>query len=246
MKTSILSVARIVLPAAILVLAGCSGGGGGGDAAGGSGGGQTSGACVSGDSVACSLNDLGVDTTASAREVRIDSTTTEKLPADYAPLGSARTIDKFDEIFSLNFKSAASGVTNAAWVSELVPGNSNTYTTDVLFKPAAAATPWTGASYARAGAALDLDGDGREELVVVYRDTSRTDNFVELVAINDAVGGFAMSQPLLLSNLNATNFEVKAGDFDGDGDTDLAVGMMMPGMATLLFLENDNGVLRVW
>lgn len=242
MKTTILSVTRLAMAALLFVLAGCGGGGGGGDGN-AAGGGQTTGVCTSADTVECALNDLGVDTTVTKREVRIDATTTETLPENYAPLGSAATVNKFDEMFALGFKSAAVGVTNAAWVSELVPGSNNTFTTGVLFNSAAATTPWTGASYARAGTAADLDGDGRQELIVVYRDTSRTDNFVELVVINDAVDGFAISQPLRLSSLNATNFEIKAGDFDGDGD--VAVGMMQAGMATLLFLQNSNGVLGV-
>jgi len=233
-----------------LALTGCGGGGGGGGGGGSSGstgGTGTTASCTSGDTVECSLDDLGVDTTKTKRQVRVDKDTVADLPDDYAPLGSERTINKFDELFTLGLElnETSFGVTNAHAVSEIVPGSNNTFSTNVLFAPPASDTLWTGTNYARAGAAADVDGDGRDEMLVVYRDTSRTDTSVYVVVIDDDVDGYTISSPILVSNYPAMNFDIKAGDFDGDGDVEAAIGMMSGTTARLLFLDNDNGTLSV-
>ncbi|MBA1149482.1 VCBS repeat-containing protein [Ectothiorhodospiraceae bacterium WFHF3C12] len=232
---------------ASLALTACGGGGGGGgdtDTSGGGGGAD----CTSGDEIECALNDLGVDTTATARQVRIDEDTTEALPEDYAPLGSASTINKFDEIqllgLTLDDGTFTAPVNEHALV-EAVPGNNNTFSTDLLFTPTAAETPWTGNDYARAGTAADVDDDGREEILVVYRDTSRTDTSVYLVVVDDAADGNTIGSPILISNALADDFDIQAGDFDGDGDMEAAVGMMVGSDAVLIFLDNDAGSLGV-
>lgn len=226
---------------------GGGGSGGGGDGGGGGGGGTGSGTCPSGDTVECALVDLGVDTAASAREVRIDEDTTMELPESYSPLGSTPSISRFAEIFTLGFPldQGQFGTTNAHAVTELVPGANNNFTSDVLFAPPEADTPWTSGGFRSAGAAADVDGDGRDEMLVVYRDISRGDTSVELVVLDDAVDGNGISEPVMLSTLPARNFVIEAGDFDGDGDIEAAVGLMMGDTAQLLFLNNENGSLGV-
>ena len=231
---------------AAMALAACGGGGGGSNGGGSAGGGGDT-TCTSSDTVECALNDLGVDTTVTTRQVSLDANSNKDLPEDYAPLGSARTINKFDELFTLGFglDDSTFGTTNDHAVTELVPGNNNTFTTDVLFAPPAADTPWTANGYHRAGAAADIDGDGRDEMLVVYRDGSRSDTPVQLSWIDDAEDGNTISSPILISNELAEDFEIKAGDFDGDGDIEAAVGMMYNGTASLLFLDNDGGNLSI-
>lgn len=228
-----------------LGLTACGGGGGGGNDPGTGGGGDGSN-CGSGDEIECALNDLGVDTTATPRQVRVDDDTTQELPEDYAPLGSARTINKFDEILALGLALDDGSFTapdNDHALVEVVPGNNNTFSTDLLFTPTAAETPWTDDDYARAGTAADVDDDGRDEMLVVYRDTSRTDTSVYLVVVDDPEDGNTIGTPVLISNVLATDFDIQAGDFDGDGDMEAAVGMMAGGDAVLLFLDNEAGSL---
>ncbi len=226
-----------------VVLAACSG-----DSSSDNNNDSGGGDCDTSDTIGCALNDLGIDTTETTRQVQIDDDTTEDLPDDYAPLGSTRTINKFDELFTLSFTldDPALGATNPHAVTEIVPGSNNTFTTESLFAPEAAATPWTSDDYARAGAAADVDGDGRDEMLVVYRDTSRTDTSVFVVVVQDDVDGHTIGSPTLISDAVALNFDVAPGDFDGDGDTEAAVAMMLDGgNAALLMLDNDGGNLTV-
>lgn len=242
--------ARILLLLGLaLLLSACGGGGGGDSGAGGGDNGAGGTDCPSGDTVECSLDALGVDTTATTREVRVDDTTMEELPEDYSPLGGAPTIDKFTEIYNLGFPldslALADANDNEFGLVEIRALSDNDFDTEVLYAADPNDTPWTDPAYGRAGAAADVDGDGREELVVVYRDTSLADTFVELVVIEDDVEGNTISTPVKIAQVEADYFDVAAADLDGDGDIEGAVALMLEDSATLMFLDNDGGSLGI-
>ncbi|MEL6713151.1 MAG: VCBS repeat-containing protein, partial [Planctomycetota bacterium] len=67
----------------------------------------------------------------------------------------------------------------------------------------------------------DVDGDGLEEIVTVYMNGGEVRVFV----VDDEAQGFAQTdfQPLFIPGV--TNVTIEAGDFDGDGDDDLALGL---------------------
>ncbi len=212
-------------------------------ACGGGGGGESS---PGDDPVANSLTSLGVDISTTPRKA--DNST--PLPEDYSPFGSSSSFEQFDELLLLGFPlAAASGFSSELTLLELDRiGSGASYDTDVLFAPDTALTPWAlsvGESPAalRVAARGDIDGDGLEELAVVYRKPGQST--IELQIYEDQTGSFAEGQTLVLSSDPVTSLAMASGDFNGDGYADLVVGLVSDSGATLLFLNNDNGAFSL-
>lgn len=220
------------------VISGCESSGSDNDDANGNGGQNCDNAS---DVVDCTLQALGVDTTVTAREVAISENNNEPLPESYAPLGASRAIEKFDELYSLNMTLSNSD-DNPIDLTEIVPGPMS-YTNSNLFSPDSADTPWTGNDYIQASVAADVTGDGMDELIVVYKDTSRSDVSVMLVTIGHSENSHAISTPRIVSNLQPTDLVISAGDFNGDGLSEPVIGMMFNGSASFVTMTNDEGTL---
>jgi hypothetical protein len=229
----------------------CGGGAGdsadttGGNANGGtssSGGGSTAG---SSDPVEKVLNDLGIDTTVS-RRVDNDG---DDLPEDYAPLGSRTAVNKFAEIVLVGVEADDTNVSTAGnlmTVTNLVPISGNRFDWEVLHDEPAANTPWIrplNAGIARASVEGDFDGDGIDEIFMVYQ---LDNDDVKFVLVQDASQNFVMSDAVTVNNASWSRLFASAGDFDGDGREDVMIGLTsFTGGSRLLMLKNDNGILTL-
>lgn len=236
--------AAIALFGASLLACGGGGGGGGGDTPQPSnspaptatpGGGNSA-----NNSVQEVLDDLGIDTTASAR---VDNDG-DALPDDFAPMGSAMAINKYREVMLFGVPLEDAGVVdnsvtqNQMTLTNLIPGSNNSYNWEVLHDASANSTTWMNLQAKRRAVVADIDGDGLDETVVVYQD----DGDVELVIQQDAAQNFALSNPVAVDNGSYSALFIGAGDFDGDGDADLALGMINAnGDAQLKMLQNEAG-----
>ncbi len=236
----------IALFGATLIACGGGGGGGGND-----GGGATPAPSASptptatpGSSANTSvqevLDDLGIDTTQSDR---VDNDG-DALPDGYAPMGSAMAINKFREVMLFGVPLADAGVIdssasqNQMTLSNLVPGSNNSFSWEVLNDAAFASTPWMGLEARRHAVSADIDDDGLDETIVVYQD----EGDVELVIQQDAAQNYALSTPVAVDNGTYDAVFMAAGDYDGDGDADLAMGLINGnGDAVVKMLENIAG-----
>lgn len=221
-----------------LLMFGC---GSSGDGGGGGTGGTT------GDEVLDALTSLGVPV---EETPRLDDES-EALPDDYSPFGSAQSFDTIEEILLLGpqLNNSASLLT----IYELQSQNDRPiYEKEEFFAPSTAETPWASSVGAtpdslRVAAAADIDGDGLDEVAILYREG--TQGPITLLTYQETVQGgvigFAESQSLLISTDLATDLSLEAGDFNGDGLSDFAVGLSFGTTARLLFVSNVEGTLAL-
>jgi len=154
MNTTIRSLAKPLLLALLMTLAACSGGGGSGT--------------TPNTNVDEVLADLGVNTSES---VRVDAEGND-LPEQYAPLRSTMALNKFSEIMLFGVPIEDPAITtylNEMALTNLVPGTNNSYSWELLHDEPLANTPWTDPAARRSAAAGDFDGDGIEEVAIVYQ-----------------------------------------------------------------------------
>ncbi|WP_455207237.1 FG-GAP repeat domain-containing protein [Kaarinaea lacus] len=196
-------------------------------------------------SVEESLNTLGVDTTVTQR---VDDDH-DPLPDSYSPFGSIETVDKFDELLIVGVPlSSAFGVSNAVAMVEQVPDAGNVFATEMLFSPTAQQTPWAlsvgqAPVSKRAISTADIDGDGLEEILVVYQ--LANDTAIYLQTIDDAESTFLFSTPVVIHQSTVDSLALETGDFDGDGHVDAVLALTTGDTARLLFLHNDSSVLSL-
>ncbi|MHA7880589.1 MAG: hypothetical protein ACX931_12405 [Saccharospirillum sp.] len=194
------------------------------------------------DSLNAKLDALGIDTRATPRK----DTDGEDLPDSYAPLGSTQSINRFAEILLFGVDAddpdvAQSG--NRMTASNLTPVSNNNYSWDTLHDEALASTPWFTDTEVRAAIDGDFDDDGLDEIAIVYQ---LPDEDMALVIMQDATEGYAISMPQIVDNNSWDEVFLSRGDYDGDSDVDLMVGMVSPaGNAKMVMLANDNGTLTL-
>ncbi|MDH5516348.1 MAG: VCBS repeat-containing protein [Gammaproteobacteria bacterium] len=202
---------------------------------------------VTDNSVEQTLNNLGVDTTTTPRE----DNDSEALPEDYTPLGSSRSFGQLDELAIIGIPLAPSfNITSGMTFLELdrpdvlVPN----YNPNVLYSPDAALTPWATSSGSnpaaqRSATRADIDRDGLEELLVVYRSPDSSN--IELQLYDDEEHSFSDIQHLVLSTDDADKLSINSGDFDADGYSEIIVGIVSGNTAQLIFINNDDGILSL-
>jgi FG-GAP-like repeat len=216
-----------------LWLAGCGGGGGDGD----------DDDSNTDNTVEQTLTNLGVDISVTPRE----DENSESLPDDYNPLGSSKSLEQFDELVVIGFALPTFGSDLTLLELDRV-GTTASYTSDVLFTPAPADTPWAlsvgdDPAALRVAARGDVDQDGLEELFVVYR--APGESSIELQLYEDQPQSFAEGQNLVISTDPADSLAVASGDFNGDGYAELVIGLVHDDVIKLLFVDNDDGVLSL-
>jgi hypothetical protein len=220
------------------MMSACSGSDGG---AGGSGGTAT------GDEVRDKLANLGVPV---EETPRLDDES-EALPDDYSPFGSSQSFDTIEEITLLG--PTLSNSTSQLTIYELQSQNDRPiYGKEDFFAPAASQTPWASSVGAtpdnlRVAAAADIDGDGLDEVAILYREGSQgpTTLLTYQETVQGGVIGFTEDQSLVVGNDPATDLSLAAGDFNGDGLSDFAVGLSFGSDARLVFVSNDGGTLAL-
>jgi hypothetical protein len=205
-----------------------------------------------------SLDRLGVKTDPTPR---VDESG-DVLPEDYSPLGSECTVAQTDELFvaglQLRFENPAGGfetLDNRAGFLELT--DDATGELDLTFDLYEAGQTWeqdsdsphpsmggstSGSQAGRAAAAGDIDGDGKDEIMIVYiADSAAAGTEKLFLVIADADDDVPTAAVSLGEFPGAEDIGLAAGDFDGDGDADLAIGVSLGATAELHVLLNDGG-----
>ena len=93
----------------------------------------------------------------------------------------------------------------------------------------------------RSAAAGDIDGDGFEEVIIVYVDTSAADRVLRLRVIDDLAAGFAHAEDSLGDGDDILDVSVATGDFNGDGTAQIAIALGFADRAELRILEGSVG-----
>ncbi len=214
-------------------LTACGGGGGSDDDSSGGGGGGT----TPNTELSEVLEDLGIDLKTSKR---VDNDGDE-LPDDYSPLGSRPDVNKFSEIMLFGVPIDDTEVTdsnNEMTITNLIPGANNTFSWEVLHDEPVANTPWTDPDAKRTTTSGDFDGDGIEEVAIVYQ----LSGDVEMVIMDDSEANYAISAPVTLDTGTWDDVFITSGDYDGNGTIDIMLGLINPTLtsATIKMIENSN------
>ena len=181
----------------------------------------TTGSGPTDDPVADQLVALGVDVTPTPR---LDDAGAA-LPDGYSPLGPSRSFDTLDELAILGLAVPTRDDGPLALLELDRRGTQPSYTTDVLLTPEPSPGPDGAWAHATAVAG-DFDEDGRQELALVTQDAPGGPLTVQIR--DDATADFRTFPARTLPALQAgdiTALAATAGDFDGDGATDLAVAL---------------------
>ena len=218
--------------------------------------------------LAAALNTLGVDTTPTAR---VDPHG-NPLPDDYAPLGGSSSIGvgtSFDgatssatlhELFVVGPTVTASGrdISLVELDGVVIDGDGQVQRGTVvpLHDLDAADHPWVaddsgdwaqsnnGRSL-RAAASGDLDGDGLDEIVVAYVDTSLAARPVRVLTIDDSEAGFGEAESVVADGSDVLDVQVATGDFTGDGVANVVLALADATGIDLLFLQGGPGSFSV-
>jgi hypothetical protein len=263
-RTPLFANVRRAFGAAFLIVAtaACGGPGGGTEPPPGNGNGNGNG------DLEASLNALGVDTTPTDR---VDPHG-NPFPEDYAPLGASAAIGVPDafvgasgsaathELFIVGPSVSATNSTISLVELEgvFIDGDNVVQRGTVvpLHDLAEADHPWvfddSGGDGAtsngrslRAAASGDLDGDGLDELVVVYVDFGLAAQPVRVLTIDDAEAGFGEKVSSIADGSEVLDIEVVTGDFTGDGLANVVVALADETGIDLLFLDGQPGSFSV-
>ena len=185
------------------------------------------------------LNELGVNTAATPRVGKNG----EPLPASYSPLGASPDLDKVDELFLVGFSFVDDGNVPIGTNLNLIEQNDDGEIVTLhslqdednewaVETPASRSLPRT----MRDVTAADVDGDGFEEIAIVYMDG----NEVTLKIIDDQEAGYAESVTRLAAATGVEDVRIASGDFDGDGRAEIVIALAKAESAELLFAKADG------
>lgn len=149
------------------------------------------------------------------------------LQPDDAPLASRSTLDRVDElvVLGLTYPTSTPNETSDFAVVEVEPEGGST----TLLTADEAEAPW-GRERVRASGGVDLDGDGKEEVVVAYIE----EGAVWVDIFDDADAGFTKtSERVVQVEGDVFGLSLTGGDFDGDGIEELMVAHSTPGLVTI-------------
>lgn len=203
---------------ALSLLAACGGGGGGG-------GGNTAAPTTDLEE---GLNKLGVDTGKTPRQsapgLDMEDATT--------PLGRRPVLSRTDELALINLGTQSLNAADNPFVLlELTDGNGNA-TEDLLHVQTASEVPFLPQSSSfgvpesmRTAVAADSDGNGLEEVVIVYQSGIET----RVRRIGDQTQGFEDIDVQIATNGDVSNVAAVSVDLDLDGRDDLVLGLTAGG-----------------
>ncbi len=186
------------------------------------------------DPVAEQLLALGVDPSPSPR---LDHDAAP-LPEDYAPLGASQQLDVRHELALVGLPlSEGSGFADApAVLLELDrPDKRPQFNEDVRFAMPTPKPAWD----LTASATGDVDGDGLQELVVLYREVG--DPTVWGQVVDDEEAAFAVGARFVVSTSPVHDVVVAGADPDGDGRFGIAVAQVTDEGITVAWLDGLDG-----
>lgn len=217
-------------------------GGGDDDDDGGGGGGTGTGTVpvtVGNDDVEQTLSRLGI----SAPDSNRVNAAGDDLPESYTPLGASHTLQQKSELFLAGL--GRGSATDHVNLLKFLPGVSNVQgqpttedrTTALPTTPLD--TAWKATNF-NASAGGDIDGDGFDEVVLVWHDPNTM--AIRLKVFDDESENFIESSESTLTTANPSWLALLTGDFDGNGSDQIALAIVddTVGSVELHFLNGSK------
>lgn len=192
-----------------------------------------------GDDVADTLANLNIDTSPT---VRVDKNN-NPLPESFTPIGKSKTLSKKSEFFLAGLKLSS----NSAHVNLLkfkpgiknVPGVQDTEDSTENLTPDVLDETWKNDN-ANAATAGDVDGDGLEEVILLWWDSN--DKGIRLKVIDDETENFQESGISTLTTANPSWLSIEAADFNGDAIDEIAISIVDDSLGSIVihFLSGNK------
>ncbi len=195
-----------------------------------------------GNKTAQALTKLGVSTSDTPRQ---DYSQEAALPEDYAPLGACQTLNARMEMLLVGMERRNSVTGNLDLMEfvvdqpdpinppDIVPTLVRSFASVENFwasDPGSGQLPYS----RRAATAGDIDGDGLQEIVVVYDDGGD----LSIDIIEDAEQDHAERTQRLGITTPVSEFNILAVDYDGDAKDELVIALSFESQVDLLFFDD--------
>ncbi|MBX2839155.1 MAG: hypothetical protein KTR35_20030 [Gammaproteobacteria bacterium] len=214
----------------------------GGSDTGGSDGGSDSGQVN--ETVVGVLESFGVDTQASPR---LDDNGAA-LPDDYSPLGTTRTVNRFEEaaLFGVSIDEDAGLAGTFGGLMPVIDFdlvNGTDVQAELLSDLDTTDQPWFSSGVVRSAVTADIDADGLDEIVVAWQ--SEADSPVQINVIQDVASDAAAGDAVVIATgVEVQSLNLVSGDLDGDATIDIAVAITdTSDSIEVVVVTNSSGVL---